>query len=418
MEFLPKQFSVLNFLPHSIEMKIKSASSAVDILGILEKILNLADYAFSAMQRREYESFDSLIGENSCQIRAYMIYRFYKENIINTHSINSEHQSLKVLLANVKDTKNFIIAKKTDFLNNEFSEKTQVTLKSFLVDNALYLYFSTEIGLLIIMYILSKYTITNKEGIHTGINYLLMKENLEFSKTISRKIIHLYQVEVSKYSCLFIKKIACEISSIFPSYIKVIDELLFKDDDGRSVLPCYLTTDIILKHMSMNKELLVVNVCFEQKQEKIAFKVANNIFYNFDKSKNLNYFESHKPCMVFRGISSNMSSSQQIEKNLLMLEVTRALLGSTVRHPQYPGKLLAPLKEDPFSVIINTVTDEVIKNHLLKIRTEFLFLKKWALEHGCCDEAMHNFFFTHIFCGSTNNYTGISYDVNSVSSTI
>lgn len=263
MKLSANQFSVINFLPHSIEMKIKSAISAVSILGILEKILTVADHAFSAMEKREYKLFDSLIGENSCQIRAYMIYLFYEKNIINQDSINREHQLLKVLLANVKEVKEYIIVKKTDFLSNEFSEKTQLTLKSFIVDNGLHLYFSEEIGLLITMYFLSKYTMANEEGIHTGINYLLMQDELRFSKTVSRKIIHLYQVAISKHSCLFIKQLANDISYVFPSYEKIIDAFIFKDDDGRSVLPCYLTTDIIIKHMSIEKELIIINVHFK-----------------------------------------------------------------------------------------------------------------------------------------------------------
>lgn len=136
------------------------------------------------------------------------------------------------------------------------------------------------------------------------------------------------------------------------------------------------------------------------------------MFYDFGKPNKLKDVGSHTPCLVFRGISNDMSSARQIEKNLLTLGVSKVLLGSTVRHPQYPGKLLSSLKEDPFSVIINTVTNENIKNHLQKIRDEFLFLKKWAFENGCCHEAMHNCFITHIFCDNTNNYPRISYDKN------
>jgi hypothetical protein len=207
--------------------------------------------------------------------------------------------------------------------------------------------------------------------------------------------------------------LARDLSYSYPHYHDILDYLTFKDDDGRTVLACYISMDILLKHMTANCAEIVLNV---HNTDRMSYQnLADNLHFNANDDEitpNYQVTSTQNPCIVFRGITNIQGSNQrQLAKKITNLGINKILLASTARHPQYPGKQLMELKEDPFLAAIDRALTQEEKIFLKKIRSEFLFMKDWSLQNGGCLENHDTFFVTHIFCDQMDDYCKlISYD--------
>lgn len=402
MNFLLEKISLIDLLPQSKEMKLKSLQDALRILETIEKLLFLHKQLKNNIISRNYGTFDSLIGENSCQIRAYILYNlFCEKSEDNLSSVVQEFfNSISNFLNYIKTIKHTMAKNKDYYIKNIFTEKSNITLEKFFHDYKLTINFPREILVSYLLLFLGLYTLSDNQGVHTGINYLKMQEDLSFSKNFSRRLVHKYQIIASKLSCEFIKLLAEDIKGIYPEYLSIFDLLIRKDDDGRFVIPCYFSMDIILTHMNLKSSWILIQ------QINSSVSEFKNFYFQLGKNKCL-YSEispENTPCIVFRGIS-NIPFEQNALKNILLnSDVKKLLLGSTARHPQYPGKNLQSLKENPFS---NKLFDNLSSTQLLAlnlIESNFLDMKDWALDKGCCLEQPKIFFVSHIFCENSDKY--------------
>lgn len=410
MNLLFEKISLLDLLPQSKEMKIKKIQDAEKILMEIEKILDLYNDYKNKVLIKKFGEFDPLIGENSCQIRAYMLYNLFMDgsynNLINlvikmSYAVSSAQKKIKSLRIRLKETK-------MDFSENKFTDKSNIDLGCFLYANDLIFDFPEDIYISFLIYFLSRYTINNNEGIHTGIDYKKMNEELDFSKNLSRRLIHKYQVYISKISCQYVRGLAEEIKMKHPEYLSVFDVLIHRDDDGRYVIPCYFSMDILLKHMALNTALILIQTDTDDtKQDEILLFELNekkSRLCNFDK------IPSNIPCVVFKGISSiSFTGNSKLKDRLLQLDLKQLLLGSTARHPQFPGKNLDHLKANPFSSRLFDNLDLNQINSLKLIEENYLNMRDWALIQGCCLEQSETFFATHIFCDNYLNCFEIGY---------
>ena len=422
MDFFLKECSLLNLLPHSSEMQIKSAQEALSVLKIIEILLIHYKTAFSNLLSEEYSLFDPLVGENSCQIRGYMLYYLWstKSQITNTTQLKGLINTLNRTLTQIYSLKSNLETYRKDLAHNEFTEKSSLPLSDFLVLNKIQIDFSEEILTILMIYFLSRYTSSNEAGIHIGINYPMLCSELVFSKTLARRIIHLYQTKLSDISCRFIQYLAKEMAYIYPHYHLILNKFIFHDDDGRSVLPCYLSMDILLHHILLNQVPIVLMAYKDtDKLSKdypfaiFCLKATTNGFL----LKQQAFLSEKTPCVVFRGISNfSHHPSTKIFNHFTKRGIKKILLASTARHPQYPGKMLKELKEDPFQIVAQKVLTPQEHSVINQIREEFLTIKEWAFEKGCCLENHDTFFVTHIFCDQLKNYQQMSYDIERLGS--
>lgn len=418
MRFLRDQCSVIDLIPHSHQMRIKAVSDAISLLGTLETSLLIANQAISRLITKDFQCFDPLIGENSCQIRAYMLYFLWKnKGAITKHtSLQSLSSKIDALVYQIRQLVQLIKTEKRDRVHHKFPCRVGVTLSVFLDANEIQIFFSKEILMFIMNYFLSKYTITDEQGIHSGINYLSMCQELGFSKTLARRVVHLFQTRLAHISCQFVKSLAKEISLVNPDHYLIIDLLTMIDDDGRMTIPCFLSMDIIMKHMRLKTTKAIVNIYKSASQH-----TQDNFLGNFHLSLSKNttniepspylLLEKDVPVVVLRGVSKNdfVKYPKLTLKNICM-----AILASTARHPQYPGKQLANYKENPFAIMLQLNLDETIRLALVKIQKEFLSTKQWAIENGCDIDSPELFFVTHIFCDSFSHYQKMLYDESSI----
>lgn len=404
------KFSILDLLPQNKEMKIKNIHDADSILFKIEQILTLYDDFKDKVIQKKFGAFDPLIGENSCQIRAYMLYNLFLErSLSNLVDFTTKLSTVITCLLNrIHLLKVRLKETKADISGNKFTDKSNIDLRKFLFINELVIDFPEDVYISFLIYFLSRYTVNDNSGIHIGIDYKKMGNELHCSKNWSRRLVHKYQVLISKISCQYVRKLAEDIKIKHPEYLVVLDMLVQRDDDGRYVIPCYLSMDILLKHMTLNSTLILIqHIIPDTNQSKeLFFDVYENEYKLVNRSK----IPANKPCVVFRGISNRPLTEKNTLKNrLLQLNIKQLLLGSTARHPQFPGKKLTHLKFNPFSLIqFGELNSTPIKS-LKLIEEKFLYMKDWAYSHGCCLEQPETFFASHIFCENYSYYSDLRY---------
>jgi hypothetical protein len=397
-------FSNLDLLPQKQDSILTDRKNKIQLLLLAKKITALSIEALELFIKKKLSSFDAQVGENLCQIRAYKILLLGKKFLSNqVPHIENDLENLKVLYEKI----NPLIYKMENFNNretcyNEFLDRKEL-VNLFFKSNDIYLFLSTDTMFLIFSYFLSISCI-RKDRTPLAIDYSKISIDLEISKYLSRKITHHYQKKLSQLSSNFLLDISNEMPCIYD--LPLIMPLMLKTtDENRSILPCYGATLTILNHMIYQElPLLVITerkIKKTIKTDKIAFLFLGNKklkkFLLTDYDKNIN-----SPCMIIRGeaIDENIKNPENLSayaEKFLNTGINNILLGNTSMHPQYSGKNLFFIKENPFHHLLGEINDFTLGS-IKKLESSFIFHKKEALRLGCCKENPKLFHLTHVFC--------------------
>lgn len=275
----------------------------------------------------------------------------------------------------------------------------QKTLVKFIEENGYYFDINSTEFFLAQANIL---TIYKRSGINNDpeISYDKLCDDLEVSKNTARKLVHIYQTALSEASCEFIQNIFLEdtteiLEYDFINYFKRIDE------DERSVLPCYLVTKIILRHIKLNEKPILLVVKREYKGNIIdcvllAFIPSVHNDYIFDS--NFQKISSCDECYVLQGITSYHDN--EIEKKQIFIDrilnvgLENIILFNMAAHPQYSGKKLWYLRDNPFSLSNVKLENE----NFVTFENEFLVKKTQSNFFGCNSINSSLFYIEHVFC--------------------
>src|SRR3990167_233503 len=261
----------ISLLPQSPQGMLLCPSDRLRILT-LKKIL--IDEAISALEDfliyRRASAFDGHIGETSCQIRAYHIYLLILTQKNNV-DILYELEELKHLSARIATV---IIQYQA---NTHKKEKPQ-TIIDFFQEKNLSCTLSELSAYLTQLHLLSSF----KTSVNNGdliINYQEMCKTLKIFKHTARKIVHIYQVNISQLSCNFIQSLMLQTCNALSEHI--FNSLIKIDEDGRYALPCYWIIHVLYAAMLKQKcPILIISERYFKNEYmdtiQFVFKVSSD----------------------------------------------------------------------------------------------------------------------------------------------
>lgn len=122
----------------------------------------------------------------------------------------------------------------------------------------------------------------------------------------------------------------------------------------------------------------------------------------YDYAPQTLYETRQKPCVVFHGVAdcTHMETHAEYIQRFNDVGLVQVILMNMAGHPQYSGKLLSDMKENPFQDLI-CVGD---------FEARFLKLKNSSTEKGCTITNPSLYFIRHIFCDYAFNQLWSSHD--------
>jgi len=226
------------------------------------------------------------------------------------------------------------------------------------------------------------------ENIPLAIDFKKIALKFKVSKHRAERLTHQFQLIASKLGCDFILEIASELP-LKESYSRVLPTLYQLSDVDRTVLPCYLASEIIFTHC-INKKIPLLILFNRTQLEK------KEILYFLMEGENHIPFTEDKPCLVVFGdnLSCNASTPEYIN-DLNDLNLIELILANTATHPQYAGNRLSEWRDNPFLSFFDKANQDAL---LFSNRLEDL--KALADKVGCSKQFPYEFFLRHIYAST------------------
>lgn len=404
---------------NSINLLIQSPNSVMSDNKIKAQILALKSSLLDHLEVAMYEffiskdlsHFDPHVGENFCQVRACQVL-----SLINTftaknyseHYINERITNIRRVKESIKST---LLSLDEHIIIRRYQPQsvriqlTDKTLKKFLEDNACTCELYEHEIFLLHLYILSHYKKINNVGDVT-IDYSKIQDVFKISKTSSLKLIHKYQLHVSDWTCQFVKQIV-ESSPKLGYLTNILDRLERLDDDGRRMLPLFLTTEILVDNLLCTNATVIVFV--ERKHNMTFFDNVIMCFKpNHDGSEfiycgsdiNTIITVGNKPCFFVHGIMI-YQPNQRVESptNYIIrfnkVGFTNVIMADSAIHPQYSGNKSSIYKTNPY---ISLLQDDFVSKKSVSIFHRFNERLAVAKKYGYGRGSTHLLFIKHILC--------------------
>lgn len=388
---MQKQYSLLTLLPYKADVQILDKLLRDRIVQLLiwlmgETIRTLDDFT----KTTQSTAFDPHVGENLCQIRAALLL-----SLMDEYASDDNFKMTCITLRQQFTT-----------LLNELSILTTtpeievLTLQNFLESKNLLLGIDSRIFTLVLMHFLTTFRIFDNAE-NSVIDYAKMTGTLSVSKNLCRRFIHHYQKLLSQISSQFLFKLAAPFGA---TWIKILQALSHEDEDARTTLPCYLVMKVLFHYLQQQK----INILFVVRQQQSTQLI--NLFYKYESQKNhyvlktkLNDTDLNSHSLVIHGISHRKgpltAKYQEQFENIGMFNI---LMANMAAHPQYSGRKLSHLKENPFR-ILKADEDQAMSLLINEVETEFLEMKCLSDKHGCNEFQHDMLFIRHIFCDTVKN---------------
>lgn len=336
MDHIQNNYSILNLLPYEKDVILNNCDFELRILSLCKFFYHILCEALEAFFiEKNLLMFDAHVGENSCQIRAaFLVELSLKYKNIDSSFYNNHIDIIKKKLALI----DFIITDvSTDAYRRSFDKKF-VMLKSYLVDMNIIHKFSYDIYILGMLYFLTKYRGFDKnENIYIDYKLIAM-----FTKQLSRKMVHIYQIALSKYSVDYIKNISLDY---FPR--QIFDTLVQRDDDDRFVLPCFFMNKIIMNrlvYLNINIAVFVRDSTGKTHCYVFKYNACRSRYVYASEQLLSDLREPHYVIHVTAALEYNA-----LEKMFRYLNLENFIDQKMAVHPQYGGLKLQALKNNPYS---------------------------------------------------------------------
>ena len=394
-----KSCNILYLLPYSDKANLVNKHQKIDDLYFIRSIVDFSINALELFLAEKLVEFDAQVGENLCQIRAYIILLLNKKWRVSTTALtefNNEIERFKSYKQQIEkviyDWENAIKNSVAYNVNFDASEK----ISHFLARHQLLFPLQEEFAFIIACCFLTHFNIRD-DNFPVSINLKYISQEFHISKYRASRLTHRYQQLVCQLGCDFILTIAKELPTQL-GYIELLPKLCKISDEDRKVLPCYIASEIIFYHSILEKIpiLLIVRRIHQSatiNPELVYFLLVgknNEMSYTLVDSKA--YLS--QPCIVVAGeMHYNHETIDSYIRRLLIENPLKIILANTASHPQYSGKRLEALRDDPFALIKTDDNQINIDRHV----NELLNMKRYALDAGCSKQNPSIFFLRHIY---------------------
>jgi len=318
---------------------------------MLQELIEILEVFFI---RKKIGFCDPHVGEASCQIRAYKNIIIARENRYSADEI----QQHLAYLANIHEKTHLLIEKIEQKKSNHLAEKE--TLEEFLENNALLFDLPKDFFYLVQGRVLSIFSIRDTFiNLSLAIDYNKFCQLSGLSLSVCKNTVSYFQKNLSKESCDFILSLLehfpdKEMNTLSCDYLRITD------NRKRELLPCYENVSIILKHASYNH----VPLCFIIYRCDQQLNIIDRLALLFLPTENTWLLSQHllsnylkEPSLIIEGITVYSENSQESKEDFLKRFIKAGsiniLLANMAAHPQYVGKELEQLREDPYSALLD-----------------------------------------------------------------
>ena len=404
LKTIEENASILDFMYQSPNGEVAEFKNKVSILKvtrfIIEHTLETLDAFFI---KRQLHKFDPHVGDTACHIRGYHILLLSEELkcLWMPAYINQYLQRMRGLKRSVEKKLN-----EPDLLKLT----GKFTLICFLQQLNAYFTMSEKLLFLVQCYILTKYNfIDDVLQVSVRLNKEKAALAMEITAKKAAKLLNKYQRSVADKSCQFVFQCNQQLNEYYStSLLQAVKQM---DDRQRSVLPDYLVTDILLVHLYKNAKPILLML--EQKNSQRCFN-ALGLLFEIDKDKpneyklcrRIDHEKLDMPCYVIHAETlyenNLLETPQAITKRILDLGIRAILMSFMATHPQYTGKKLSHLQDNPYTQLADQTLEVITLNH------QFIKMKRLAHTAGCCIENKKLCYTKHIFCVSIANLLQIN----------
>lgn len=300
-----------------------------------EFLLNIAINAFSLALKKDTASFDPIVGENCCQIRAVMMCIIFSKDDFE--------------MTNLIDTLNSVV-KKVRKVKNTLKELdlSGVSLHSIINTNEMMVAITIQQQIVIESYLL---TLVKEKHPHKSLAPFLITEYTEVTKLLSffpvslkfaKKIVKKAKISLSRKSVDFVLEIARNSRSL--SHLHDLQtSLLIKNHLGICSLPCFYVTKLLLQFALSKKILISVKLEQLDTENEYAIHSRCHSLYRPNGSR----YEYVKESMPFSGSPAigvlikscrkthELVSSKQIHSELNGFNILDVILSCAAHHRQY-----------------------------------------------------------------------------------
>lgn len=365
--------------------------------GLKEYLLLIvaAEQALEALNSKNINFFDPLVGENACQIRAVKT-----ALILFKYPVNHQDLLPKIRLIKLKC---FNLIKEVDRLATQGA-----SLSNCLKDNLIEIKLTFNEIFLIQSYLLTKVKVLKplkKENPLTKNEYTDTKKIKEISTVGSmfadKLVSHLRQ-SLSEYSIRFVQELARQLE-LDQSVKQMVSTDFVADHRNLKCLPCFWVTKVIMEAALSYKIPIIIHAQLKSKDRN--YELEQEVFLYFKATPSgyhrVSPFSLKKegPAIVLLG-STCRNFKDLPSVNDWIVEITEKgpiplMLAYAATHRQYPNE------NCPKKFSEKSVDDK-----------EFEFYKKKAFEWGCCVQNPSSFFLAHAYCDNIGNVLQESSDIN------
>ena len=371
-----------DILPYKTCVKIDSRLND----GLKEYLLIIiaAEQAITELSLGNFASFDPLVGENLCQIRAVKMALAFINCSFNTET----------LLENIRIAK----AKIDDALENfEKIDKKSHSLKSILESENCDVSITPVEKFLIRSFILTKIKIKKPDHLSNPLvnNDATYKNKIkEFSDVgslFAKNFVNHLRKKLASSSVNFIQEISRQYHPTNPDAKMVSHDFIF-DHFGLKCVPCYWASRVALRQAFLHKAPLVLLV--NQKATDQAYAIVEKAELYFEATSNgykitcPTKLNPESPALVIAGNTCrearHLTSKESWINELLQYAPEDLTLTCCAVHRQYPDNSKDHLFSDN--------SDQNYNHH-----------KQKAHEWGCSLENPSLFLLAHVYCDKIKN---------------
>ncbi len=362
---------------------VKTKTRLKDGLNEYLLLLTAVEQTIERVHARDWKSFDPLVGENACQIRAVRLAMIASNTRFDLENLLGRISTAKTLFENVLAHFSKVNSKKTslkDFLNQESAEVRLNEDEYFLVKA--YILTRTKVRK---PFDPEKALVLNERTDEKKI-----KEIYPVGALFARSFISFLRKNLSQSSVDFVKKIAKQSESDV-SLISVLEDFETKHKDLHC-LPCYWTTKALLDQ-ALHHRIPIVLIA-QQKAKDRNYEETQKVTLFFEVTPdgymqtNRESLDPRTPALVLLGNScekhSLLPDRELWVEQLLEHSPVDLFLAYAAAHRQYP--------DQSKDTLLSSLSDQDYKYH--KEQSE-----KW----GCSLDNPSRFFLAHAFCDEIGN---------------
>lgn len=388
--FTLSQYSCLDLLPQSFETLLRDKKVIRSILLTLLLVIDVLIESQEAFYLDyTYTLFDPHVGENSCQIRAGILTYFAQTQLISRETVQKKMR----LWSEKKVIASHLLAN----LDAKAPSVLPINILELLKQHKL-LFVVNEVDKFLFECLFL--TIFKKEvraSNRTVIDHFSLQERSSLSIKAVKKLTRYYQMDLSQYCCETIVRWAQTLGFHY-KHVNMLRQLIRIDDDGRSVLPCFFSMEIILEHLKRHQTpILLVLHNTHRTSSPLCMRFDYDIrqtAYQF-RSYFHDAIEAQDCCFVVHAETEMSFASEQERESLVALieknSLSKIFLSYMAVHPQYSGQKLAPFSCNP----LKTIAPDGLTYHRLWFR--YQRAKNSGVQMGCHQGNKSFIFIEHIF---------------------